>query len=157
MLKNMDIVTKVMFAFALAFLFFVLMATKSFLTVSGIIAKHKEMDRFNNISEKLVHREKEHLAGVNKVLASIVDGSVSTVPITKDPHACKMGKFLYSDERKNLEETIPELKTTFSNMERQHKDFHNSVKELENLMQSGEISFTELWNYYQKHTICEFA
>jgi methyl-accepting chemotaxis protein len=75
-------------------------------------------------SEKILDHYK-WLAAVDQVL---MEGKSNRFGVQTDDHRCKLGEWLYSDERKKVEAAFPELVPLLSKLEGPHARLHETAK-----------------------------
>ena len=153
MFKNMNIVTKVMFAFATAFLFFIFMGTTSHSIISKIIEKHHEIETFSSISQKIALQEDAYLTCVNKTVGAIIDLQNSSASDKKKLSVCTLDRFFLSSEEKNLEKIDPGFKMLLSDLEQTHNKFYSSISEIEHRIQTKGTTYFDLFHYFEAHTL----
>jgi len=153
MLKNLNIVTKILGGFALAMIFFVFIGVMGLKSVSNVSDAFNEVSFMNDVKIELLSREVDHLKFVNKTAEGLRDTSATTLQVKKDPRKCNLGKFLYGDKRKNIEGLVPDISSVFLELEQPHEQLHYSVVEMEKMMQNPDISREEVWATYNSVTI----
>jgi len=78
-----------------------------------------------------------HLDWKNKVAVQLAAPNCKKIEAETDEHKCKLGKFLYGEERKHFEAHWPFLAPMFLAMEKPHHDLHRSVEEMNALLAGG--------------------
>ncbi|NPV01073.1 MAG: hypothetical protein HPY53_06805 [Brevinematales bacterium] len=109
----------------------------------------ESMDTLHVLDEKLLMREIEHLKWGQKVMSALSAKS-SSIEVEKDPTKCNLGKWYYSDERKTVEAKYPKLKGIIEDLEKPHKELHQSVIALESALKEGNYNGAE--ELFQKQT-----
>ena len=106
------------------------------------------MLKFGNIEKDLLEKEIAHLKWASDAGKFIGDEKIEKIEVQKDEHQCGFGKWFYSEERKNVELEIPEIKEFFTKIEEPHKKLHNSALDIEKILQKG--------NTFRKDAILHF-
>ncbi len=153
MLKNVNLLTKILAGFGLAILFFIFIGFIGLNSVSNISDSAMELQYMDEIKINLLEREIDHLNFVNKVSEGLRDVDIKVLQVKKDDHACNLGKFLYGDERRKAESIIPDLIPVFKALESPHHDLHRSVIEMDDMLSDPEINRQDIWDYYNAVTI----
>jgi methyl-accepting chemotaxis protein len=104
--------------------------------ISGIVSSAKEVITGNEIRATLVQKEVDHLNWVAQVNEFLTDESITTLDVQTDPHKCAFGQWYYSDQRREVEGSIPSLKPLLAAIEAPHTRLHESAVALsENYVQ----------------------
>ncbi len=125
--KNMTIGRRITLGFGLILLLLVTLTTISVTGFNMLVSNAKEVIEGNKLDGVLSQKEVDHLNWVNKVNRLLTDESVHTLSVQTDDHKCGFGKWLYSDERKNAEVRVPELKELVLQIEKPHYELHQSA------------------------------
>ena len=98
------------------------------------MAKKNYHDEIQTI---MLQREIDHQNWASKVGAFQRNESITTIDVEKDDHNCRFGKWYYSDERKKIEQEMPEIVPLLAQIEEPHRLLHQSVVELEAILGKG--------------------
>jgi len=112
--------------------------------------KHKLL-AMAELAEQLLSREREHLLWVKAVQNAVAERK--SITVQKDPALCKLGQFLKSPRRKEIEQLKPGLAAIFTKMELPHKNLHRSAEQLETMIQNPSVSGEEIETYYKQTTV----
>lgn len=86
----------------------------------------------------LKDKEIDHLDWVEELGKFRTDPTIRQVHVQTDDHKCGFGKWLYSDERKELEHMIPETAAELKRIESVHAHLHHTAIELEQELQAAD-------------------
>ncbi len=106
----------------------------------------------DQISRDLIRKEINHLYWILDVGKFQRDTTLVELNVEKDPDSCAYGKWLKSEERKNLESQVPGLNEILSMTEEPHKHLHESAFELEMLLMQGSWMREEAFRLYSEET-----
>ena len=126
-LENITIGQRITLGFGFILL---LLVTLTIISVTGfniLVSNAKEVIEGNKLDGVLSQKEVDHLNWVNKVNSLLTDDSIHILNVQTDDHKCGFGKWLYSDERKNAETRVPELKGLIKKIEKPHLELHQSA------------------------------
>ncbi|MFW9804938.1 MAG: CZB domain-containing protein, partial [Candidatus Thorarchaeota archaeon] len=99
--------------------------------ISGIVNDAKEVIGGNSLRAGIKQREIDHLIWANKVNALLTDDTVTTLDVETDPHKCALGKWYYSDDRKQAENMVPAIRPYLTAIEEPHTRLHTSAVKIE--------------------------
>lgn len=125
--RRLTINTRVTIGFAVVLTFLLLCGGISFFGINLIIRDAKEVVDGHDLSLTLTEREVDHLNWAGKVGLFITDPAVARLEVETDDHKCKLGKWLYGEERKQAEAMVPGLAPLFKQMEKPHYNLHQSA------------------------------
>jgi len=77
--------------------------------VQGIVRNAEEVTVGNELRGDMVQREVDHLNWANSVNALLTDDSMNERSVETDPTQCALGKWYYSNARREAEQVVPEL------------------------------------------------
>ena len=131
MFKNMTIGKKVGWGFGVIVILLVVVATLSYTGIQGIVTSALgEVIEGNKLRGSMAQAEVDHLNWTNKLNAFLTDDSVTELAVQTDPHQCNFGKWYYSEDRKQAEVLVPQLKEVFAQLEKPHQCLHDSALEI---------------------------
>ena len=105
--KNWSIGVKIGFSFGLAALMLLVIGGVGLLKVSQVSSGMDQSLVANALSTKLARRESDHLRFLQKITTFFQNASVSTLDVETDDHKCRLGQWLYSEDRKQAEQLYP--------------------------------------------------
>ncbi len=91
----------------------------------------------DDIAKNFLQRETDHLNWVRKAGEFQRDDSITQVNVEREPHKCGFGQWYYGEQRKQSEARVPGISEILLRIEEPHKKLHESVVELEKLLQQG--------------------
>ncbi|MHC4583703.1 MAG: methyl-accepting chemotaxis protein [Planctomycetota bacterium] len=127
MSKGLTLGKKLALGFALVTTLSVLVTVISFVGVSGMGDKAKDVVYKNELVDALTRREIDHLNWANEIVAMLTDDNVTELTVQTDDHKCVLGQWLYGNSRKEAEQTIPDLAPILKEIEGYHTDLHKSA------------------------------
>jgi methyl-accepting chemotaxis protein len=119
----------------------------AFVLIVGLIGLKADMDKerarrvveqMEDVENSLMHREIEHFQWAQEASQFQSDTSIKTIDVEKNYHQCALGKWYYSDRRKDIQKEIPALAEHFEAIEAPHAALHSSVSRIERLLEEGE-------------------
>lgn len=113
--------------------------------------RQQKMERMVSFARLLQERERDHLNWAKKVQNAVVEHQ-RIIDVQKDPSMCKMGQFLNSRDRKEIESVHPAMAAIFKKMDEPHRKLHQTAARLEEMLQNPEVPDAEIENYYNLHT-----
>jgi len=130
--KDLSIVKKLSIGFGFIGLLLIIISVVS---GQGFNKLAKEIDEdiyLSSLAEAMLQREIDHMGWQNNVITFLLDDKAVTLTVKTDHHACKLGKWLYGEERKKAEATLPGIASMIKAIEIPHKNLHDSAKEIQN-------------------------
>ncbi len=86
---------------------------------------------FAKLENIMLKREVDHMNWQNKVIIFLLSDTTEPLKVKMDPRTCKLGKWLYGEERQKAEEMLPSLSSLFKELEGPHRDLHQSAQEIQ--------------------------
>lgn len=148
MLRKLSIKQKLLFGLGVLLSLFVIVVGFGIFSIFNIQKNYSDILRLKENEISLEDAFKGHLLFRIEVEKFNWDDTIINFHVEKDHRKCKLGKFYYSDIRKELEEKIPELKELFAKIDQPHIELHKSVEYLETLLKQGKRE--EAKSYYEK-------
>ena len=139
-LRNLSITTKLLLAFGTILFFLMLITIVSWLRFGSIISVIDHADYSTHLNKTILEREIDHLKFVNKAGRFFTDDTLKSMEVETDDHQCALGKWLYGNERKVAENSIPALAGLLQKLEQPHARLHDSVKQINALAGGQERS-----------------
>ncbi len=129
----MKLITKIVGSFIFASLFVVVVGYMGVSSINQYSEAVNEVKSAENLRRKLSARKADHLKFMQKVNTALFLHK-TPIQVIKNDHECKLGLFLYGNESKEMEKTLPDLKPVFSAMKEPHRLLHQSVRQLEDML-----------------------
>lgn len=126
------------------------------LKVSVVQSHMDESQAVNVLSTHLARRESDHLRFLQKINAFFLDPSAQSLDVEADPHQCRLGKWLDSNERKVAEQQNPELVPLLKELEAPHAALHGTVTEMKQILakaESKDMAVYAMQDVFQKKTL----
>lgn len=130
MFEKWNLNQKLAIGFGIVFTFLIILALSSVFGLKGTVRNAKEIIEGNKIKGNIVGKHVDHLKWSMKVGEFLLDDNINELNIQTDPNKCAFGKWYYSEERKATELFLPELKSSFKEIEKHHFDLHSSAIEI---------------------------
>ncbi|MFP4521429.1 MAG: methyl-accepting chemotaxis protein [Fibrobacterota bacterium] len=147
--KNITIKRKLIIA---AVLVVIMISTVGFLGINSLKrvrdVQHR-VDFFHETIIELYYMEIAHLKWSDAVGEFLYNPKITTFDVQTDYRKCDLGKWYYSDERKKLEQEIPETVSILAELEEPHKQLHEAVRKIEDLLGSGREGRTKAEVYFK--------
>lgn len=128
--KNMAIGKKMTIGFAVILVLLGAVGLMCHQGISGIMKNAGEIIDGHRFDRLLAQKEVDHLAWAGKISAAFADSSLTKLEVETDDHKCALGQWLYGDERKDAERTLPSLAPILKEMEEPHRILHQSAEEI---------------------------
>lgn len=97
-------------------------------------------------------RESDHLLFLQKINAFFLDASAQSLDFEADPHQCRLGRWLYSDERKVVEQQNPELVQLLKELEALHATV-TEMKQNQAKAESKDMAVYAMQDGFNKKTL----
>ena len=138
--KNIKLYTKLTwFTF-----FLIIMLLLSFAWVyshtNSLVDAANDTYKYENYKQTLLKRYIDHLKWAKKLNEYIINDEIQELTVQKDPHQCAFGKWYYSEERKLLEQDIPELNSLLKEIEDPHSHLHQSADSVYSKLNKSNLS-----------------
>ena len=108
--------------------------------IGNIVTDADEVINGNKLRAELIQRHVDHLQWAKEVNKLLTDINIDHLTIETDPHKCGFGKWYYGQERQDAEKLIPQLKSVLAEIEKPHKDLHNSALEIGKVFKQADRS-----------------
>ncbi len=155
--KNIPIGGKLGIGFGLVLLFLSIISVFSwsgFHFINGGIAENLYL---SSIKELAMQKEIDHLQWRNSVSDLFSDVQKKSLDAEADDHKCKLGVWLYGQERKNAEAALPGIAALLRQLEQPHKDMHDSARTIQEAIAAGkgnrEEFLPEVGKIFQEKTL----
>ncbi|MDL1964664.1 MAG: methyl-accepting chemotaxis protein, partial [Deltaproteobacteria bacterium] len=130
---------QVAFGFGIVLLLLGIIGITSYSGIGGIVTNAVNMINGESIIGEMKAREIDHLNWSGKVTNFLQDKDTKELKVETDHTKCRLGKWLYGEERKNAEAAIPELAPLFKAMEEPHERLHHSAIEIAEKMNKLDV------------------
>ncbi len=130
--NNLKFATKLAIGFGVILLPFFGYAGYTVFSLVTIDKNSKEIMGLHSQINNLKNRHTDHLVWIQGLCKAIITEHREELELEKDHHKCAFGKWYLSDDRKELEEFIPELKEIFDAIAKPHENLHKSAYSIEN-------------------------
>jgi len=131
--KNFSLGLKLGIGFGLVIILLAGLSVFSITGIGGIVTNAQEVIFGNKLRNNMSQRTIDHLNWTVELTSLLTDEEVTDVTVETDYTKCAFGKWYYSDERKQLEEKVPELKPILNDIEQPHKALHESAITIDEL------------------------
>ncbi len=126
--KNIPIGGKLAIGFGLVLLFLSVISSFSWYGFHYINAGISENLYLSSIKELVLQKEIDHLQWRNSITDLLTDARKNTLDVQADDHKCKLGIWLYGQERKDAEAKMPGIAQLFQQLEKPHQNMHDSAR-----------------------------
>jgi methyl-accepting chemotaxis protein len=151
MFKNWKISTKLIIGFIVMVILLLVVGGEGYYVMNRNVKNTVHVLEVEGISDTLYQREIEHLDWRDEVDDFLVNQEKTTFQVETDYHKCNLGKWYYGEGRQKAEALVPEMKDTLKTIEDPHIKLHQSVIQLEKLLQGGQRD--QAVEYYKSETV----
>lgn len=130
--KNLAFRKKLFISFGSLVVLIILIAFVAIKGVSHVNDNRQSEKLYKDVAQRIT----DHYIWVNKVYSDILDEDKTHLDVQTDDHLCNLGKWLYNNERKDLEAMMPELSDSLKSLENPHFVLHESAKKINLLMKN---------------------
>lgn len=88
----------------------------------------------NDLDELLLQKEVDHLRWRGKISSFLLDQNQKELTVQTDFRQCKLGTWLYGDDRRLAEKFLPALQPALKNLEAPHAEMHRSAEQIMRLV-----------------------
>lgn len=127
MFKKMTVGRQIAFGFGIVLVLLGVISITSYSGISGIVINAINMITGESIIGEIKAREIDHLNWASNLTSFLQDKDNKELKVETDHTKCRLGKWLYGEERKNAEAAIPALASLFKSMEEPHRHLHDSA------------------------------
>lgn len=132
--KHMKISHRLYWGFGTGVFALILLSILSYVGFSRIYTEAELVFQFGKLDEQIMSAEVDHLRWDKQVLMDIIDPDIHQITVEVDPHKCAFGQWYYSDDRREMEQFAPFIKTPLAELEAPHAQLHESIKHLNQLL-----------------------
>ena len=130
MLKRTTIGKRIGLGFTLVLLLCAFGGTVAVFTLREMATRNQAVQALNEIKTQFATTETAQYVWAMKVSNLLTDDNVTELNVQLDNHACGLGKWLDSPERKELERSIPDVAPLLKELEQPHAAMHASAAEI---------------------------
>ncbi len=155
MLKNLTVGKQIAAGFGIVLVLLTIIGIVSFTGISSITGNSTQSVANTEYNVLILQKEIDHLSWLNTLMEFQMDMSIKQLNVQTDDHKCGLGKWLYSEDRKNAEEAIPALAPLFKRMEEPHHELHTSAIDIEKHLHKFDVQsvFSNLQKAVADHYI----
>lgn len=156
LLGNMKIRSKLYLGFCILLVLLLILGVLAYSGIGLINQQAQSVILRQQIDGLLAQKEIDHLNWVNKVNQLWTDPKVTQIDIETDDHKCGFGKWLYGQDRKQLESMYPDSAELIKKIEIPHQELHSSIININKTMADHperEDGLTAASVIYYKQTI----
>jgi len=143
--KNFKISSKIKFGFGMLLVFLIALVSINFFEWGHVDGNIHFFSKVSDIPLELEHRKIDHLIWFSNLSNYVFDPDIKKLDVQTNDQQCELGKFLFSDRRKEAEKALPELIPIFKAMEEPHRLLHETAidieKEYNKSGKEGQFSF----------------
>jgi len=132
MFKNLSVSVKICLGFTIVIIALGAVVVLSFFGVGGIVDNAKEVIYGNGLGAQMIQKEVDHLNWVSQLTEFLSSDQGKTLDIQTDDHKCGFGKWLYSDDRIEVEKRVEGLAEILKSIEQPHLELHHSAIGIKN-------------------------
>jgi methyl-accepting chemotaxis protein len=132
--KNIKIAKKIGMGIGTVVFLLGIMSIIGYFGVEGIVLDAREVISGNKLSGILAKKDVDHLNWVADVSRLFTDESFTSLDVETDDHACSLGNWLYSDDRKRAQALVPGVAPLFKAIEAPHRELHESVSAIKKIL-----------------------
>jgi methyl-accepting chemotaxis protein len=142
--KNLTIGKKIILGYSIILLLLLVLGVINYLGVGTIVRNANEVIKGNSLNALITQKEVDHLNWSSQVNALLNDSKVTKLEVETDDHQCGLGKWLYSDQRKEAEKLIPSLVPLLKKIEEPHRVLHESAIAIAKVFRPGDTTLPVL-------------
>ncbi len=150
--NNLSISKKLWLSFGFILTLLAIISWNSWAGFKQLIEDADQAVYYNSLTELMLQKEVDHMNWRAKVVTFLLDDTIKELKVKTDDHTCKLGVWLYGEERKTAEIRIPAIKATIKHLETPHFDLHDAAKEIINLR----ARYPDDWNLFHQNSLQVF-
>lgn len=131
--SNIYIGKKIAIGFVLVLILQCILGISAYNGLNALREKSEQATELSNLINEFSLREVDHLNWVAR-LKDLLAVRSADFDIELDPTRCKLGQWLNSQERKDLEVYYPGIKTTLADLEHHHASMHASAAKMQKVL-----------------------
>ena len=137
--KDISLSRKMSLAFGLVLILLSIVAFWAINGIGGIVGNAEEVIDGNKLRTDLASKYVQHLQWAQEVGELFTNEDVKELGVETNDHQCAFGQWLYGEERKKVEEIVPELKSKIAAMEEPHRELHESAIKIGETFEQADI------------------
>ncbi|HHV44950.1 MAG TPA: HAMP domain-containing protein [Firmicutes bacterium] len=142
---NLKIGTKIGLSFSLILGLLLALSIFNFIGVSRVYRSGREVLNTGNLMNTLTLREIDHLLWSERLNELVDLGDPSEFDLELDPTRCRLGQWLNSEERRQVEELSPELAKTLQELSEHHVHMHGTAARIRDVLETAQAKQI-FWN-----------
>ncbi|MDK9708525.1 MAG: bacteriohemerythrin [Desulforhopalus sp.] len=154
--KNISIGGKLAIGFGLMLLFLSIISICSWYGFQSVNERVGESLYLSGVKELALQKEIDHLQWRDTISEIFTNTQKNSLDVQVDDHKCKLGLWLYSEERKDAEKRMSGLAGLLRQLEQPHKEMHDSARALQEAIVKGggnrEVFLPEFSKIFQEKT-----
>ncbi len=131
MFKNLKIGKKLALGFGMVLVLLAAISVYNYTSFKNVGTQLALVEEGDAAKTFAVSKEVDHLKWMSTVAELFLNDNVTSVEVQTDPHKCGLGKWLYSEETRQLAAGDPELASLLDRIEEPHKHLHESAIEID--------------------------
>ena len=116
-LKDLSIAKKLSAGFGFVLLLLIAVSAISLMSSDPSCIDMDNVMVANNLKQTMFGLEKDHLKFLNKAQKFFIDPNMEKMDVQTDDHKCRLGKWLYGEDRRDAEKVVPQLAPIFKSLE----------------------------------------
>ena len=131
--KNLKLGRKFFISFGTVIILLVLVAIMALNGINSLISNTDEIIERNKFQTDLDDKYVQHLLWASEVNKLLTDQKITELSVETDHTKCAFGKWYYGDEKQEIEEQNPELKSLFDAIEKPHEHLHETAIKIDDV------------------------
>lgn len=141
--RHLTIGQRITLGYAIIITILMALTISNFTGVADIVHNAKEVISGNKLQGLLVQKEVDHLNWAAQVNRLLTDATVNNLSAETDDHRCALGKWLYSDKRRQAEALVPSLAPLLLKIETPHQRLHSSAKQIKAVFRPADTALPQ--------------
>ena len=129
--RNLRIGRKIGIGFGLVLALLGSLAISNYISVQRIHSSAEQVLDSGELIHTLMMREIDHLLWVDNLRTILDSQGPSEVELELDPDRCRLGQWLNSEERRQLEELSPSVMAALAELDVHHRRMHESARQIQ--------------------------
>lgn len=125
--KNLSIGGKLATGFGSVLLLLAIISVYGWLSFGIVNAEIDNTKYWSDIKELVLQKEIDHLQWRDSVTTLLTDVQKNSLDVQADDHKCKLGIWLYGEERKEAVTKAPEIAVLLQQLESPHRELHETI------------------------------
>ncbi len=137
-LSDLKFKYKFIFSFGIIVLLFLVSTVWTLSDLKSLIKSAENNSEGRELRTELKQIYIDHLVWSKKVSMFFVQAKEGQINVQTNDHQCNLGKWLYGDGKEHVMHIMPELAPLISQIEKPHGLLHQSVSEINTILQSSD-------------------